>query len=217
MEWQIFAISQMALLAIGLSTAFFLHARTYKKQNDELLTHLSSLEALSSDEEAHPSPREWTKEHLATIPDDNPAYAIIKAVLKNAVRPKEDFLEKLPEVIATAGLGGGQGADTDSTARIAELENQLEAAQMAGGTGPDDDQSAELKSLLQQFTNDSREMMACIQQLESENAELKRQLEGESESNAEAASEDRAAANQQEETPSQDTQSESEPAEETAA
>ena len=233
MEWQIFAISQMALLAIGLSTAFFLHARTYKKQNDELRTHLTALEASSSDEEAHPSPREWTKEHLASIPEDNPAHAIVKAVLKNALRSKDDFLDKLPEIIATAGFGGGEVSDTDAAARIAELEAQLEAVQAAGGAGPDDDQSAELKSLLQQFTNDSREMMACIQQLEAENAQLKRQLEGADEGtppqekSAEAVAADKpeealaSDAQATEEEPSEvediDQDTKEEPAEETAA
>ena len=191
MEWQIFAISQMGLIAIGLSAAFFMHSRSLKKQNDELRTHNTALEELSAgqDEESHPSPREWTKEHLSALSEEDPSYAVIKAVLKNAIRPKEDFLEKLPEVIASAGFTSGEAVSDEALqARVEELEAAL-AAQ--GGETPSDDQSAELKALLQQFTNDSREMMACIQQLESENAELKKQLEAltDSEDQANAAEE----------------------------
>ena len=38
------------------------------------------------------------------------------------------------------------------------------------------ERTEELKTLLQQFTRDSREMMACIQTLEAENAQLRELL-----------------------------------------
>ena len=40
-----------------------------------------------------------------------------------------------------------------------------------------EEQAEDLKTLLQQFTKDSRDMMACIQQLETENADLRSQLD----------------------------------------
>ncbi|NKB98099.1 MAG: hypothetical protein GKR90_06345 [Pseudomonadales bacterium] len=182
MEWQLFALLQMGLIAIALPTAFFFHGRTLKSQNDELRVHVSQLEAKPSVENADgqsPSPREWSREFLATLPNEHPAFPVIKAVLRNAVRPKEDFLEKFPEVINKAGLGGGTEVISDEAAqaRIQELEAQLAEGGGASDGGPDDGQAAELKTLLAQFTKDSREMMACIQTLESENAALLAQLE----------------------------------------
>ena len=42
----------------------------------------------------------------------------------------------------------------------------------------------ELKSLVQQFTRDSREMLSCIQSLESENRDLRANLAGKTKSAA---------------------------------
>jgi hypothetical protein len=42
----------------------------------------------------------------------------------------------------------------------------------------------ELKSLVQQFTRDSREMLSCIQSLESENRDLRANLSGKAKSAA---------------------------------
>lgn len=50
------------------------------------------------------------------------------------------------------------------------LETKLASGEEA------EEQAEDLKTLLQQFTKDSRDMMACIQQLETENASLRQQL-----------------------------------------
>jgi len=56
---------------------------------------------------------------------------------------------------------------------IAVLRDQLTAA----GVSPDDaDEPNDLKKLLQQLTQDGRDMMICIQKLERENQELRDQL-----------------------------------------
>ncbi|MCB1685532.1 MAG: hypothetical protein R3E82_07170 [Pseudomonadales bacterium] len=51
----------------------------------------------------------------------------------------------------------------------AQLESKLASGEAA------EEQAEDLKTLLQQFTKDSRDMMACIQQLETENATLRQQ------------------------------------------
>jgi len=51
-----------------------------------------------------------------------------------------------------------------------QLESKLASGEEA------EEQAEDLKTLLQQFTKDSRDMMACIQQLETENAALRQQL-----------------------------------------
>lgn len=50
------------------------------------------------------------------------------------------------------------------------LESKLASGEEA------EEQAEDLKTLLQQFTKDSRDMMACIQQLETENAALRQRL-----------------------------------------
>ena len=59
---------------------------------------------------------------------------------------------------------------------IDKLRDELSQQQASGEDAQE--QENDLKSLLQQFTKDSRDMMACIQKLETENAQLRQQLEG---------------------------------------
>lgn len=175
MDWQLFALSQMGLLAVGISTAFFLHARTLKTQNTVLRRRIAQVEATpskQSGESDSPSMKEWVRAHLETLPQEDPAYPIIKAVLRNAIRPKEDFSARFPEIVAKAGFDPGDGLDDQATQdRIIELESQLQASENSADLNHT--QAAELKTLLQQFTRDSREMMACIQHLERENLILR--------------------------------------------
>lgn len=175
MDWQLFALSQMGLLALGICTAFFLHARTLKGQNAVLRRRIAQAEAAPSKQTTESDPsakKEWVRAYLETLPQENPTYPIIKAVLRNALRPKEDFLARFPEIVANAGFDSADSSgDQPASDRITELETQLRASENSADLNHT--QAAELKTLLRQFTQDSREMMACIQHLERENLILR--------------------------------------------
>ncbi len=175
MAWQLFAIVQMFVIALGVGVALWLRIRAVGAQNDALREHLAALEAVEP-VEPQPSPEEWVASRLEALDQEAPATTVITAVLHNALKPKRSFAGKLPGIIQEAGLGGG-GEDSGETetlkARVAELEQALAEAPAAATDG---EQPEELKLLLQQFTRDSREMMACIQKLEKENQALREQL-----------------------------------------
>lgn len=180
MEWQIFALLQMALITIGVSVAFALHNRKLNSQNQQLRAHLEAVpEPL---EAVIPSGEELINQALAKIAADDPCRELIDAVLHNALDPQDDFSATLRALVENSTLNAA--AETDSAdvealhTRIAELEVQL-AANADSPTEPAADNAAEaeeLKTLLQQFTHDSREMMACIQELERENVQLREKL-----------------------------------------
>ena len=169
MEWQIFALLQMALIMIGVGLAFGLNNRKLSQQNDQLRQTLDAQSAQT------PDPADLIKKALENFPQDDPLQPVYQAVLNNAVQPEKGFSEKLRTLLSESG------ADNSATlqARIEELEKAL--AESAGPSVASEDgeqvEADELKSLLQQFTHDSREMMACIAELEHENAKLKQQLE----------------------------------------
>lgn len=91
-------------------------------------------------------------------------------------------LPPLPEPPEPAA-DDGDGPEAMEHLRAANelLRQQLESAQKeiaalessSTGAGQEDE---DLKSLLKQFTRDSRDMMACIQELEQENQKLREQL-----------------------------------------
>lgn len=181
-DWQIFALSQMGLLAVGICTAFYLHSRTLKTQNAQLRQRTAQLESKPPAQKTDNDPaalRVWMREHLETLPQDDRAYAVIKAVLRNAIQPKETFLAQFPEIVAKAGFEsvvGEIGPEGEAAQeRIHQLESELTASENSASLN--NTQAAELKTLLQQFTHDSREMMACIQHLERENLALRNGLE----------------------------------------
>ncbi len=172
MEWSIFALVQMFIITIGVSLAFWLRYRTVQKQNEQLR---SALEA--EPDTPVQSPETWLREHIATLPADSPATAVLTTALEHTLEPKGDIESLLKDAISASGWE----LDTSNTERLAELEAELAAAKAAVDALPEDgsgdnDRTEELKLLLQQFTKDSREMMACIQTLETENAQLRAQL-----------------------------------------
>ncbi|MCZ6641777.1 MAG: hypothetical protein O7F71_09405 [Gammaproteobacteria bacterium] len=93
-------------------------------------------------------------------------------------------LPALPE----AEEGSGDLADDDQLrSENARLQEELESARgaLAGG----EDAKGDLKSLLQQFTRDSRDMMLCIEMLEAENLQLRERLKATKSAESETPSE----------------------------
>ena len=183
MEWPIFALLQMFLLMLSVTTALTLHIRAIKKQNQTLREHIDHLETESADQpaetdDASQSPAAWVETYLASLDDELTAKPVLKAMLENALNPDDGFYESLPSLLSEAGLAE-IGGDSELKAKIVELEAALataQAEQQDKGEEEEPAQSDELKELLQQFTKDSREMMECIQTLETENMSLREQL-----------------------------------------
>ncbi len=174
MEWTLFALLQMFIITVGVSLACWLRMRGAQRQNLQLRQHIDSLDV---PDEGAVAPDTWVNERIDQLPADDPAAPLIKLVLQHSLQATPDFADKLGETLHQAGLGGGGDADSDE--RIAQLEEELSAAKAAVDAMPEDsdgERAEELKTLLQQFTKDSREMMACIQSLEAENAQLREQL-----------------------------------------
>ncbi len=176
MEWSVFAVLQMFIITVGVSLAMWLRIRAVNQQNALLREHFEGLEAHQGDvpTDAPPAaPEDWLQAQLAELAEDDVTAPVRRIVLEQTLNPTDDFQQRLGQAVEAAGLLPELDADgTDLHAQIAALETELAAAR----EGQNTEHAEELKSLLQQFTRDSREMMACIQTLESENAELRELL-----------------------------------------
>lgn len=176
MEWTLFALLQMFIITVGVSLACWLRMRGAQRQNQQLREHIEGLDEQTPADT--PSPEAWLSEQIEQLSADDTATPIIRLALQHVLQPVGDLDAALGAAVQEAGLtGAAEGGEHET--RIAELEAALEAAKAAadtGGEGADGERTEELKTLLQQFTRDSREMMACIQTLEAENAQLREQL-----------------------------------------
>lgn len=169
MDWPFFIALQTALIAVAVTAAFVFHNRKLNRQNLELRAFFTKLEEDGQLDSGDPT--QWVTEHLEAISEEEDVKPLVKAVMENAVTPTDDFYSvTLPE-LARALVGGGDGASSEEVealkAEIAELRESSES-----GGGPDD----MMKMMLQQYTQDSRDMLSCIEKLEKENAELSAKL-----------------------------------------
>lgn len=164
MDWTIFAIVQMGVIATGISLACYLRYRGVAKENTALRDHCDVV----NEQAAGASPEEWVAEQIAALSDE-PHAKICQVVLEHALTAKDDLSDQLAAAVEAAGMSGG---GEDQSARVAELEEALDKANQATIEDADND----LKNLILQFTQDSRELMACIQTLESENDNLRKQI-----------------------------------------
>ncbi len=186
MEWTLFAILQMFVIATAVGAAFWLRNRQLSLQNKQLRAHISVLESEACGAENDAAdPQTWLTGKIESITDDQPYAPLLRLILQQQLQARDDFDQGVIEAAEACGLGAAAGEqnadDVNKDAQIADLEQalaqvrlELEGMQEEGG---EDGQAEELKNLLQQYTKDSRDMMACIQTLEKENAALKAQLE----------------------------------------
>ena len=121
MEWQIFALLQMAIITVGVAVVFTLHNRKLTKQNNMLRAHL----AQQRDSAQKPSPEEWVAAAITAIGEGDPNKALIEYVLNNALNPADDFAEKLTEMMSSAPVEDQEALQE----KIAELISELEMAQ----------------------------------------------------------------------------------------
>ena len=193
--WVIFAAAQLLLLAVGFAAFMTWRLRTVRRGNVEL--EASCEAAGAALEEGRKlletrATRDWQQElnmRLEVLDGEagsaeplGPVSAIRRLVLRSELSG-EPF--DIAPLLAPSG-----GNDPESAAAIdalkatnATLEAELTAlragraiagsASAGAGAPVNIERERELKSLVQQFTRDSREMLACIQSLESENKELR--------------------------------------------
>ena len=174
----------MAVFTVSVSVALWLSNRSYKRQNVELRNSLAEL-AEATPAAVDNDPSAWITERLNELDTEDPLTPLVSCVLNQQVSPEESFSDSLQALIGQVATSGEDSeSDGESLAllqqELADTKAELEALGAQQSQGDEDGGSAtpeELKTLLQQFTKDSREMMICIQALEQENAELKAELE----------------------------------------
>ena len=166
MDWSIFAILQMFIMAAAICVAMTLRMRSVMKQNSQFREHLDTVVA-EAEANKQPKPEEWVKTVTDDLPKDEASSPIIKVVLGHALENVKDIDKDIVEAVLEADLCASK---SDLEALQEELAT-LQDGRAASGDG-EDERNTELKNLLKQFTQDSRSMMACIQTLEVENEAL---------------------------------------------
>ena len=194
--WVIFAAAQLLLLALGCAAFTTWRLRAVRRGNAELEASCEAARAALEEGrkllETRVAARDWQQEltmrlealdgETASPEPLSPVSAIRRLVLRSELSG-EPF-DVAPLLAHSGGTDPEAAAALDALkATNATLEAELAALRAgravagstpAGGGAPVNiERERELKSLVQQFTRDSREMLACIQSLESENKELR--------------------------------------------
>ena len=177
MEWSIFAVLQMFIITVAVSTALWLRMRAVNQQNEQLREHIETHKNQTVTEQT--SPEAWLEEKIQNLPEEAPLSPLLKVVLAHQLNPNSDLETALKDAWSSTGLAAentdGETSE-EAQAQIDALQAELDSLRDSAATGGEGERTEELKALLQQFTRDSREMMACIQTLEKENAVLREQL-----------------------------------------
>jgi len=192
--WVFFAIIQVLMIALGCAGFAWWRGRAARARSEDLRSQCEAAEAALTEGKAlletSPHATGGVDERIEALrgleteadPDsvDARRLALVRTVLEYERDPTSVDL-------ATYLAPKAPGEDTDIDALREEnetLKAMLESSQGEGaggggkakdGTGGGD-REKELKSLVQQFTHDSREMLTCIQNLEKENNELRSQM-----------------------------------------
>lgn len=201
--WVIFATGLTLLLCLGAAGVVALRASSAGKGRAELEAKCEAarlaLEEGKALLDARPATHDWKKEltaRLATLDaeaastaDPSPEVAIRRVILRSELSGEPADLSS-----HLSRAGGAPSTDTAAIETLkatnAALETELaalKAASLASASASSTEgdnapanlaRERELKSLVQQFTRDSREMLNCIQALESENRDLRASMGG---------------------------------------
>ena len=194
--WVIFAAAQVLLLALGFAGFMTWRLRGVRRGNVELEASCEAAGAALEEGrkllETRAAARDLHQELTlrlevldgeAASPEPLSAVSAIRRLVLRSELSGEPF--DVAPVLAQFGGNDPEAAaafDALKTTNAAlELElTALRAGRAIAGSAPagagapvNIERERELKSLVQQFTRDSREMLACIQSLESENKELR--------------------------------------------
>jgi hypothetical protein len=193
--WVVFAVGLTWLLAVVAAALLGWRAAALGRVRAELDQRCTAAQAALEEGkkllEARPPARDWKQELTARLEtldaqaksasENDPTLAIRREVLRSEVSGATlDLSAHLGQSGHTEGaslteLHALKSAHAALEAELATLKAQREASPGGGGDGAPANlaRERELKSLVQQFTRDSREMLSCIQSLESENRELR--------------------------------------------
>ena len=194
--WVIFAAAQLLLVAIGFAVFTTWRLRAARRGNTEMEARCDAAGAALEEGrkllEARIATRDWQQELTARLEmldgeaarteTQSPVSAIRRLVLRSELSG-EPF--DVAPLLAQAGGNDAESAAAIDALKATNVTLEAELAALRAGraiAGPTSggagapaniERERELKSLVQQFTRDSREMLACIQSLESENKELR--------------------------------------------
>ena len=150
-NWIILTLVQSMIVVLALAGVVFIRARSTAAELTELKeSAATSAETLSATETERDELRETIKNHETDLVE-----------MKTRADDLQDRLEAAETARATA----------EEAQAAAE-----EAAAGAGGNPAHDASLDEMRSLLQQFTLESRDMLNCIDELQKENERLKAEL-----------------------------------------
>ncbi|MGI9326684.1 MAG: hypothetical protein ACR2PZ_15800 [Pseudomonadales bacterium] len=155
MDWQIMVIGQLSLLLLGTAGACFWHIRKLRATNRSLFEALESKQDSPVSED---SPAESPADETAAATSDAEGSAVEEApvahteakAVPDGSAETEGPTSEVTEATQTPSTASAQ-SDADSQDGAVDMPNP-------GGDG--------LKKLLQQFTQDSRDMVTRIEQLE---------------------------------------------------
>jgi len=195
--WVVFAAGLVLVLAVAAAALLGWRARALAHVRNELDRRCKAAQ-VALDEgkkllEARPPARDWKQELAARLEtldaqaeaasEVDPTLAIRREVLRSELNGNAlDLAAHLQpsgqhEGASLTELLALKSAHAALEAELTTLRAQREASPAAGEGAPTNlARERELKSLVQQFTRDSREMLSCIQSLESENRELRASL-----------------------------------------
>ena len=197
--WVVFAGGLVSVLAVAAAALLGWRVAALARVRSELDERCKAAQAALEDGkkllEARPTAKDWKQEFAAHLEkldaqakvatEVDPTLAIRREVLRAEVSGTSlDLSAHLKPTGQEAGallteLHALKSAHAALEAQLATLKAEREASPAFGEGAPTNlARERELKSLVQQFTRDSREMLSCIQSLESENRELRASIGG---------------------------------------
>ena len=128
--------------------------------------------------ELRTSQHELTSKLIGAIPSQYASIVDLYEVFSSLDETFSIDLPALPEAEeGSADVSGDEQLRSDNEQLREQLESAREALIAAGDGGSGNTEGEDLKSLLQQFTRDSRDMMICIEMLEAENLQLRDRMQ----------------------------------------
>ena len=150
-----------------------------KSFNNELSAQLGSGSTVEETWcELRTSQHELASRLIGNIPSQHASIVELYEVFSSLDETFSINLPALPEVDkGSADVSGDEQLRSDNEQLREQLESAREALIAVGDGGSGKTESEDLKSLLQQFTRDSRDMMICIEMLEAENLQLRDRMQ----------------------------------------
>ncbi len=135
--------------------------------------------------ELRTSQHELASRLIGNIPSQHASIVELYEVFSSLDETFSINLPALPEADkGSADVSGDEQLRSDNEQLREQLESAREALIAVGDGGSGKTESEDLKSLLQQFTRDSRDMMICIEMLEAENLQLRDRMQSNKSANS---------------------------------